>query len=79
MRAVVSAAFLLLCMVGYSESARAQEEVRVKPVDVYISGFGGYSFTFKTDMSFGGLEVRDVKLGACPTLRATSTCTVPSD
>lgn len=63
MKALVSAVLLLLCIVGYSESARAQEEVRVKPVDVYISGFGGYSFPFKTDMSFGGLEVRDVKLG----------------
>ncbi len=68
MKALVSAVLLLLCIVGYSESARAQEEVRVKPVDVYISGFGGYSFPFKTDMSFGGLEVRDVKLENVPAI-----------
>ena len=57
MKAVVSAALLLLGVVGYSESARAQEEVRVKPVDVYISGFGGYSFPFKTDVSSGGFPI----------------------
>jgi hypothetical protein len=62
MKAIVSVTLLLLCVVGSSESAQAQEEVRVRPVDVYISGLGGYSFPFKTDMAFGSLEVRDVKL-----------------
>ncbi len=50
MKTLVSAVLLLLtCIVCYSGTARAQEEVQVKPVDAYISGFGGYSFPFKTD------------------------------
>ena len=68
MKAVVSAALLLLGVVGYSESARAQEEVRVKSVDVYISGFGGYSFPFKTDISEGGFRISDVKLEDSPSI-----------
>jgi hypothetical protein len=62
MKAPVSAVLLLLCMVGYSESARAQEEVQVKPVDIYISGFGGYSFPFKTDYGASGITVKDAEL-----------------
>jgi len=62
MKAYVSAALLLLCMVGYSAPARAQEEVRVRSVDLYVSGFGGYSFPFSTDLKFGGLTAPDVKL-----------------
>jgi hypothetical protein len=68
MKALVSAALLLLCMVGYAESARAQEEVRVRPVDAYISGFGGYSFPFKTDVSQGGLIAPDVALENSPSI-----------
>lgn len=70
MKALVSAALLLLCIVGYSESARAQEEVQVKPVDGYLSGFGGYAFPFKTDFSFPGLTLRDVELDNNPSLGA---------
>lgn len=54
MKALVSAALLLLCFVGYSELVQAQEEVRMRPVDAYISGFGGYAFPFNTDVSSGG-------------------------
>lgn len=68
MKALISAALLLLCVVGYSESARAQEEVRVRPVDVYISIFGGYSFPFKTDVSFGGFTLPNVDLKNSPSL-----------
>ena len=68
MKAIVSAVLLLLCIVGYSESAGAQEEVRVRPVDVYISGFGGYSFPFKTDISQGGFTVSDVDLDNSPSI-----------
>lgn len=68
MKALVSMALLLLCMVGYSESAQAQEEVRVRPVDVYISGFGGYSFPFKADISQGGFTASDVELDNSPSL-----------
>lgn len=66
MKAIVSAALLLFCVVGYFESARAQEEVQVRPVDVYISGFGGYSFPFKTDITLGGITLNDVNLNNSP-------------
>lgn len=68
MKALVSAALLLLGVVGYSESARAQEEVRVRPVDVYISGFGGYSFPFSTDVSALGFTAPNVKLKNSPSI-----------
>ncbi len=67
MKALVSAALLLLCIVGYSESTRAQGEVQVKPVDAYISGFGGYSFPFKTDVTVGGFTAaQDVEFENSP-------------
>ena len=66
MKALVSAALLLLCMVGYVESSRAQEEVRVQPVDAYVSGFVGYSAPFDTDVSSGGFTVQNVELENSP-------------
>jgi hypothetical protein len=68
MKVLVSAILFLLCIAGYSGSVQAQEEVRVRPVDVYISGFGGYSFPFKTDISLAGVTLSDVKLDNSPTL-----------
>jgi hypothetical protein len=62
----VSTALLLLCAISYFDTARAQEEVRVKPVDVYISGFGGYSVPFKTDISSGPLTAPNVDLDNSP-------------
>ena len=70
MKALVLAIPLLVCVVGYSESARAQEEIRIRPIDGYFSGFGGYSFPFKTDFSFPGLTLRDVELDNNPSLGA---------
>lgn len=64
---IVSVAVLLCFGMGQTDFARADEEVRVKPVDVYISGFGGYSFPFKTDVEFGGLRAPDVELKDSPT------------
>lgn len=69
MKGVVSAMPLVLCVLLVSGLARAQEqeEVLVKPVDIYISGFGGYSFPFKTDFSFGGTTLlTDVDLENSP-------------
>jgi hypothetical protein len=57
MKAVVSSMLLLLCVLGYSESTRAEEAVRIRPVDVYISGFGVYSFPLNTDVSIGGFTI----------------------
>ena len=66
MKALVSSTVLFLCVLGYSSLAPAEEAIRVRPVDIYISGFGGYSHPFKTDISLGGLELRDVKLDSAP-------------
>lgn len=68
MKAVVSSMLLLLCVVGFVESTRAEDEMRIKPVDVYISGFGGYSFPFKTDISLAGITLSDVKLDNSPSV-----------
>ncbi|MBX3350262.1 MAG: outer membrane beta-barrel protein [Nitrospira sp.] len=70
MKVLISSTVLLLCVLGYSESVRAQEEVRIRPVDGYLSGFGGYSFPLKTDFSFPGLTLRDVELDNNPSLGA---------
>lgn len=68
MKALVLAVLLVFCIGMYSESARAQEEVHVQPVDGYVSGFGGYSFPFKTDVSSGGFgfTAQDVELENSP-------------
>jgi len=63
---MASVAVLLGLSIGQTGSARADEEVRVRPVDVYISGFGGYSFPFKTDVTFPGITLHDVKLDNSP-------------
>ncbi len=61
MKAATSVTVLLLSVLGQCHFAEAQEEVRTKPVDVYFSVLGGYSFPFKTDMSFSNAEVWGVK------------------
>lgn len=53
----VLATFLMLCITGLATLAYAEDEARVKPIDFYVSGFGGYSFPFKTDLSFQGATV----------------------
>ncbi len=66
MKTLVSSTLLVLCIFGYSCLAGAEEEVRVRPVDVYISGFGGFSHSFKTDISLDGLTLHNVKLDNSP-------------
>jgi hypothetical protein len=68
MKAFVTATLLLLCILGYSSFARAEEEIQVRPVDVYISGFGGYSFPFKTEFSSAGITAKDAELDNSPTV-----------
>jgi hypothetical protein len=65
-KTLVSSTLLVLCIFGYSCLAGAEEEVRVRPVDVYISGFGGFSHPFKTDISLDGLTLHNVKLDNSP-------------
>ena len=66
MKVIVSSTLLILCLLGYSSLAQAEEGIRVRPIDVYISGFGGYSHPFKTDISLGSLALHDVKLDNSP-------------
>lgn len=67
MKVIVSAMLLLLGALGYSEFAGAEEEVRIRPVDAYISGFGGYSFPFNTNISSGGsIVAQDVEYENSP-------------
>ena len=54
MRTTVWAVALLAGLVAISDVAQAEEEVSVRPVDVYISGFGGYSFPFSKDVIVSG-------------------------
>lgn len=56
----------LLSIPSYPGFARAEEEVQVRPVDVYISGFGGYSFPFKADSASAVVTVNNVKLDNSP-------------
>ena len=68
MKVIVSATLFMLCVFGYSETTRAEEEVRVRPIDVYISGFGGYSLPFKTDISLFGVTASNVDLDNSPSI-----------
>lgn len=54
MRSTVWSVVLAMCMLCVSEIAGAREDIYVKPLDMYISGLGGYSFPFKTDVTAGG-------------------------
>lgn len=58
---------LTLCILGFATFAQADDGVRVRPIDVYISGFGGYSFPFKTDLLFQGTTlISDLELDKSP-------------
>ncbi len=65
MRSIGQSVVLAFCILGLSELAGAQEESLIQPVDIYISGFGGYSFPFKTDFT-GGITVKDKELDDSP-------------
>jgi len=54
MRTHTMVGVLMLSFLGFAALAQAEEGVRVRPIDAYISGFGGYSFPFKSDLAFQG-------------------------
>lgn len=61
------AVLLVLGFLSLATLAHAQEGVRVRPIDFFVSGFGGYSFPFKTDVEFDGVTVgRDLELNNSP-------------
>jgi hypothetical protein len=66
MKVIVPAAMLLSCILIYCESAQAGDGIKVSPIDVYISGFGGYSFPLKTDLVAGGVRIKDAELDHSP-------------
>jgi opacity protein-like surface antigen len=57
---------LALCILGLSEVAAAEGEIRVRAVDVYLSGFGGYSFPNNMDQSISSVTVRDIEVDNSP-------------
>jgi hypothetical protein len=54
MQKIVAVKLLVLIILGLAAVTNAEEEIRVRPVDIYVSGFGGYSFPLKSDLSFHG-------------------------
>lgn len=67
MRKNLLAAFLTVGVLSLATFAQAEGDVRIRPLDFYISGFGGYSFPFKTDLSFSGTTlVNDLELDKSP-------------
>jgi hypothetical protein len=59
--------FLMLCILGLATWVNAEEGVRVRPLDFYVSGFGGYSFPLKSDLLFQGTTViSDLELDKSP-------------
>lgn len=65
MRKTFSAVILVACMLVFSELARGEEVVQLRPTDAYLSLFGGVALPFKTDTTESGLSnltVNDVQL-----------------
>lgn len=62
MKTAVSTIILGLSVLAFSELARADDEVRVRPIDAYISVFGGIASPLKTDVTEGGITAKDSKL-----------------
>lgn len=51
MRKTILWFMLMSCVLVWAESARADEEVQVRPIDVYLSLYGGIASPFKTDVT----------------------------
>lgn len=67
MKKIVAAKLVVLSILGLAAVTNAEQEVRVRPVDIYVSGFGGYSFPSKTDLSFQGTTlVSNLELDKSP-------------
>lgn len=51
------AVFLMTCTLCFSTVASSDEGVRVRPIDFYVSGFGGYSSPLESDLTFRGTTI----------------------
>lgn len=66
MRNAIAIAVLMLCIGGLLGPPRAEAQTYIKPIDGYVSGFGGYSFPQKTDIESGGITATDAELDNSP-------------
>jgi len=66
MRNAIAIAVLMLCIGGLLGPPRAEAQTYIKPIDGYVSGFGGYSFPQKTDIESGGIIATDAELDNSP-------------
>ncbi len=66
MRNKIGIALVMLCIGGLLGPLRAEGQAYIKPVDGYVSGFGGYSFPQKTDIESGGITATDAELDNSP-------------
>jgi len=67
MRTLGVGVLLMVGILGAASIASAEDRVRVRPIDVYVSGLGGYSFPFTADVEFLGQTIaREGKLDQSP-------------
>jgi Outer membrane protein beta-barrel domain len=64
MRKAVTAVILMACIFVFSESAKGEEVVQLRPTDAYFSLFGGIALPFKTDVTESGVTAKDSKLSS---------------
>ncbi len=62
MRSMVLWLLLIGGVLIWAELAKADDEIRVRPIDGYVSVFGGVAAPFKTDVTENGVTARDAKL-----------------
>lgn len=68
MKGVAWIIVLLMSVIGCVECATAQEDMRSSTVDVYLSGFGGYSVPFNTEFTSQSGATSEVELKNSPTV-----------
>ena len=68
MKTAVSAIILALFILAFSELARAEDEVRVRSIDAYISVFGGIASPLEADVTQGSITAKDAKLDNSPSI-----------
>ena len=68
MKATLSAIILVSCILVFSGFANAEDEVRVRPIDAYLSIFGGIASPLKTDVTEAGVTAKDSKLDNSPSI-----------
>lgn len=57
MRKAAGATCLMTWTLCFSTVAFSEDGAHVRPIDLYISGFGGYSFPWESDLTFQGTTI----------------------